>query len=466
MARLHSTNTLGRPLLPYDPFRLKTRSAMNDPWVRARIALSARQSQQNRRNTVSLNSPQLFTAPPTDLSHFKSLLEEIASNPISLELWSAVSQFLYNNDLSDRNLSLQLLRLATPVLDSAEEPQLFKAVIVSIARVIFLIPQKCETLVSLQILESFSALLCPEIGNDVILAVNDLLIAALSDYSGDPQLYGVFNGYHCQIISLLSVKGNQFLRGELLRTSHLIVQKCGQTDEDCVQLFWAYAEWICSDDEFLKGRELKCLYEVMKKSSCLYRFVLSSQGAALLLVLIESLNTESLESVKYSSKILLPLMSEPAAVALFMEIGIIAQIQQSIALSSGNVKYLIDLVASMCETLEPACVSILEAGILYSEKLKQFSLKTSTAMLRIYAAAMGYGIQIRDDDSIGQIVMNVSYCLECDDDDVILLALRIAKALSLVPCDITPDVIEELTMHRHPAISLLAGELSNIMRAE
>jgi hypothetical protein len=204
---------------------------------------------------------------------------------------------------------------------------------------------------------------------------------------------------------------------------------------------------------------MKCLYELLKKVNGLYSVLLSSQGAEVLLALVSDLNTESLESVKYASKILLPLMTEPQAVALFLDLGIVPSIQQSVALSAGNVRYLMKLMAEMCETFEAAARVVLETGILYSEKLRQFSFPTAVSMLKIYASALKYGIEIDHDDALDQIATNVEYCLECDDEAVILLALRIAKALSFGRDHIDPDIIEGLTMHPNASIANLSAQI-------
>jgi hypothetical protein len=87
-------------------------------------------------------------------------------------------------------------------------------------------------------------------------------------------------------------------------------------------------------------------------------------------------------------------------------------------------------------------------------------------MLRIYGAAIGYGIHINDDESIGQIGTNVADCLECDEDEVILLALRVARALQLGLDYIEPDVVERLAFHPDPGIAKLAAELGEFLNAD
>jgi hypothetical protein len=79
---------------------------------------------------------------------------------------------------------------------------------------------------------------------------------------------------HVKLVPVPDVS-SQFLRAGLLRTSHLIVQKCEQAEEDCVRLFEVYAVWTCCDDDLLIGRALKYFYQLLKKSITLYRLLLS-----------------------------------------------------------------------------------------------------------------------------------------------------------------------------------------------
>jgi hypothetical protein len=84
-------------------------------------------------------------------------------------------------------------------------------------------------------------------------------------------------------------------------------------------------------------------------------------------------------------------------------------------------------------------------------------------MLRIYGAALDYGIQICDDDSVDQIGANVGYCLECDDDKIILLAMRVAKTVLLGAEHLEPEVLGELALHQNPEIAKLVGEMLGVV---
>jgi hypothetical protein len=75
-------------------------------------------------------------------------------------------------------------------------------------------------------------------------------------------------------------------------------------------------------------------------------------------------------------------------VKLLLEVRVVTQIQQFIAISVGIAKYLMELLAAMFEKCEAACRVIVEEGVLYSDKLKRFSFKSSNAMLRIYSVAI------------------------------------------------------------------------------
>jgi hypothetical protein len=197
---------------------------------------------------------------------------------------------------------------------------------------------------------------------------------------------------------------------------------------------------------------MKCLF---KRNPFLYELLLSNQER--LYQIVNYVNSESSLAVKYSAKICLPMLSNQASLPVLLGFNIAERLQQSIALSSVMVNYLMRDVAAMCETSADGCLAMIQLGLFESEKLTVFSLQSAVAMLRAYLAAAHYQILEIDERSAPQIRGNIEFCLENDDVSVLLLTLRVIAAV--VPLGVALDDLEtllECQWHENQEIANLA----------
>jgi hypothetical protein len=434
---------------------------MNDPAAKRPPKLLHREAAELREASAQ-SAPHITfefdAACDPDLFHAFVALTEI--DPAYVAAWKALCAALSCSDkLLDADLAAGVVRNAGAVFNETEDPEHFTLLLSAITKAVFYLDNKCDTLAAAGIVQNLDVFLTAEMGSEVVIPVNDILIAALSDFSGDPELGGIFARYHFAILDLVLYRRHQLLRTELLRTSYLILSRCDQSEEELLQMLERYVEILAQElDDQSTDQLLKCLWRLLKRAPPLRDLLVERRD--IVLFLIDRLNHESLLSVKYSSKIFMPLFADPRILPELLALDVVSVIQQSIALSTQNIKYLVRALTAICETSPEGCGAIIEAGILTSAKLTGFSFNASVAMLRIYAAALRCGVRFGD-DAVAQLTANVGDCLDGDDDAVIILALRVASELlaSGVRC-VDAEVIGGFADRANQEIAELAAAIA------
>ena len=386
------------------------------------------------------------------------LIGATSVNPESLEAWSAVKGVV--TDPTKESLQEETARLlinnAGPVLATIENGELSKTIFAVIAEGCIDELSDClPVLLETNVLVNLARFLVDGVDTASVICITDILIAAVSGYSAsmeNAELTALFNQYNLLVLGLLSVN-NELAQTQLLKLSRMIVKCVGIPNQGDLERFFAkYFEFVAQESTTTTDNALHCILTVLRLWPDLYVGLIQRED--MLKSLVYYLNVESIHSVKYASKILLPVLQKAASLPpAFVEL-VAKRIQEAIALSNSTVEYLMYDLVAICESSAENCQLVCSLGIFESEKLKGYSYATTKAMLAVYAAALKYNLLTHEPSFEPQIVTNVTDSLESPEEPVVLQALQILAAL--IPLHYPFDVIElldELRAHENAGIA-------------